>query len=302
MCRPESLARQVCDTFGKMDESDGGRKDTDSIDERPTEFQSLDGLGLRGTFVIGAASTGHAALLVHGGGVTRDEGGFFTRLAAGLARAGVPSLRFDFRAHGESEGDQRDLTLAGIVNDIRAAADHVRADMAPGPVHLLGASFGGGISAFFAATYPDRVQSLVLINPLLDYKKRIVDEKPYWANDYIKYEEGRELARNGFIPHSPSFKLGRPLLNEVFYLAPHRVLCDIAAPTLIVHGTRDTFIPVDSSRRFIQEITAESSLLEIEGAQHGIAVHDDPGYRDPQTQRWQTSVIDSVARWMTSHQ
>ena len=292
----------MCDTLETMDESGRAEMGTDGIDERLTEFRSLDGLRLRGTFVTTATSRGHAALLIHGGGVTRDEGGFFTRLAAGLAHAGIPSLRFDFRAHGESEGDQRDLTLAGIVNDIRAAVDHVRAELAPGPIHLLGASFGGGISAFFTATYPDRVLSLVLINPLLDYKRRIIDEKPYWANDYVNDEEGRELTRNGFIPHSPSFKLGRPLLNEVFYLAPHRLLRNIIAPTLIVHGTRDTFVPVDSSRRYIQEITTESKLLEIEGAQHGIAAHDDPGYREPQTQRWQTYVIDSVATWMTEHQ
>jgi pimeloyl-ACP methyl ester carboxylesterase len=206
------------------------------------------------------------------------------------------------RAHGESEGDQRDLTLSGVVNDIRAAVDHARAQLAVGPVHLLGASFGGGISAFFAAAHQDRVASLVLINPLVDYKKRIIDEKPYWIDDYISDEAGRELMQNGFIPHSPSFKLGRPLLNEVFYFAPTRVLGSIAAPTLIVHGTRDTFISVDSSRRHIQEIRSESSLLEIEGAQHGIAVHDDPAYREPQTQRWQAYVIEAVMKWMTSHQ
>jgi uncharacterized protein len=284
-----------------MDGQDGGAMIPDGIDERPTEFRSLDGLQLRGTVVTAAQPVGYAAVLVHGGGVTRDEGGFFTRLATGLADAGVPSLRFDFRAHGESEGDQRDLTLAGVVNDIRAAVDHVRVRLAPGPVHLLGASFGGGISAFFAASYPDRVVSLVLINPLLDYKRRIIDEKPYWKNDYISNTEGRALAQHGFIPHSPSFKLGRPLLNEVFHFAPHRVLGNIVAPTLIVHGTRDTFIAVDSSRRYIKEITAEAKLLEIEGAQHGIAVHDDPGYHEPQTQRWQAYVIDSVAKWMTDH-
>jgi alpha-beta hydrolase superfamily lysophospholipase len=274
---------------------------TDGVDERSTAFRSLDGLRLQGTLVAPAKSAGNAAVLVHGGGVTRDEGGFFTRIAAGLARAGIPSLRFDFRAHGESEGDQRDLTLAGVVNDIRAAVGHVQAQLGPGPVHLLGASFGGGISAFFTATYQDRVASLVLINPLLDYKKRIIDEKPYWANDYINEEAGRELMQYGFIPHSPSFKLGRPLLNEVFYLAPYRFLDSIVAPTLIVHGTRDTFIPVDSSRRHVQAIPAESKLLEIEGAQHGIAVHDDPGYREPQTQRWQAYVIGAIAEWVTEH-
>jgi hypothetical protein len=49
------------------------------------------------------------------------SGGFFARLALGLAAAGVASLRFDFRAHGVSEGRQEDVTLAGIVNDILAA-------------------------------------------------------------------------------------------------------------------------------------------------------------------------------------
>src|SRR5262249_37930400 len=151
------------------------------------------------------------AVLVHGGGVTRDEGGFFTRMAAALADAGIASLRFDMRAHGESEGDQRDLTLAGVVNDIRAATDHARATLGRGPVHLLGTSFGGGVSAFFAATYPDAVATLVLMNPLLDYKRRIIDEKPYWSDDYISDDMGRELVRNGFVSHSPTFNLGRPL-------------------------------------------------------------------------------------------
>jgi alpha-beta hydrolase superfamily lysophospholipase len=65
-------------------------------------------------------------VLVHGGGVTREEGGFFTRLAVGLGEAGVASLRFDLRGHGESEGRQEELTLATILNDIGAALAHVR--------------------------------------------------------------------------------------------------------------------------------------------------------------------------------
>ena len=68
------------------------------------EFRSLDGLRLRGTLVMPSSVRGPAVVLVHGGGVTREEGGFFARLASGLAGAGLPALRFDFRAHGDSEG------------------------------------------------------------------------------------------------------------------------------------------------------------------------------------------------------
>ena len=99
-------------------------------------------------------------MLVHGGGVTREAGGFFARLAAGLARAGSPTLRFDFRGHGESEGPQEDLTIAGVANDIRAAVRYVRAATGSGPVNLVGASFGGGISAFFTSRYPGQVRRL----------------------------------------------------------------------------------------------------------------------------------------------
>ncbi|WP_203789617.1 alpha/beta hydrolase, partial [Paractinoplanes rishiriensis] len=94
------------------------------------------------------------AVLVHGGGVTRDEGGYFSRLAEGMSAGGIASLRFDLRGHGESEGRQEDLTISGVLNDIRAAVAYAQ-ELAPAvPVHLLGASFGGGICAYYAAAHP----------------------------------------------------------------------------------------------------------------------------------------------------
>jgi pimeloyl-ACP methyl ester carboxylesterase len=267
---------------------------------RQAEFRSLDGLRLRGTLVVPSSVRGPAVVLVHGGGVTREEGGFFARLASGLAEAGLPSLRFDFRAHGDSEGEGEDLTIAGVANDIRAAVTHVREATGSGPVSLIGASFGGGISAFFAARHPDQVRGLVLFNPLLDYKKRFIDDKPEWDGDQISEAAGQKLAAQGFLAHSPAFKLGRALLNEIFYLNPRQALSELTTPTLLVHGTRDTFVPVESSRAAAGQITrAEARLIEIDGAQHGFAVHDDPLYREPQTQQWQASVIRSVTAWLT---
>lgn len=68
-----------------------------------------------------------------------------------------------------------------------------------------------------------------------------------------------------------------------------------------MHSTKDTFIPVDSSRWAAEQLTVERRLIEIDGAQHGFAVHDDPTYAEPQTQRWQAGVVESATAWVTKH-
>jgi alpha-beta hydrolase superfamily lysophospholipase len=263
-------------------------------------FRTLDGLHLAGTLSVPERLPDRAVVLVHGGGVTREEGGFFTRLADGLAQAGVASLRFDLRGHGESEGRQEELTLSAILNDIRVALAHVQAATGASAVSLLGASFGGGICGYYAAKQPAEIDRLVLLNPQLNYKLRTIDSRPYWSHDHISNEAAQQLTEHGYIQFTPTLKHGRPILNEVFWLQPHTVLGEISAPTLIVHGTKDTFVPVESSREALARFTAEHKLVEIDGAQHGFAVHEDPQYLNPQSQEWQALVIQTIAQWLTA--
>lgn len=265
-----------------------------------TTVRTLDGLRLAGTLTAAEAPSGAGVVLVHGAGVTREEGGFFTRLADRLADAGMVSLRFDLPGHGASDGRQEDVTLSAVLNVIRAGLDHLRA--VPG-VHfasLIAASFSGGAAAYYAAKRPDELRRLVLFNPLLDYKRRFVDEKPAWDHGYISEKAGRQLAERGYVGHSPTFRLGRAMLNEVFWLQPRTVLHEIKAATLIVHGTEDTFIPVESSREADAQLQCVHELVQLAGAQHGFAVHDDPEYVDPQSQQWQAYVIQTVSEWLAA--
>jgi len=263
-------------------------------------LRTLDGLHLAGTLVSPDTPASRAVVLVHGGGVTREEGGFFTRLAAGMADDGVASLRFDMRGHGESEGRQEELTLTTILNDIRVAIAYLRKATNAHEIILLGASFAGGICAYYAARRPGDLSRLVLFNPQLDYKWRTIDTRSYWVDNSISEEAAQQLTENGFIQFTPTLRHGRPLLNEVFWLHPQEVLGEVQAPTLIVHGTEDTFVPIDLSRSAVQHFRAPCELVEIEGSQHGFAVHDDPKYLDPQSQEWQTFVIRTVSDWLNS--
>ena len=263
--------------------------------------RTLDGLHLAGTLIAPEAASEVGVVLVHGAGAMREEGGFFTRLADGLAEAGVSSLRYDLRGHGESDGRREEVTLSAHLNDIRVALAYVRqATAGASRISLLGTSFGGGLAAYYAAQQPGGLARLVLLNPQLDYKSRYIDQKPHWSSDFLDDEIARVLSEQGYISHRPGVKHGRALLNEVFWLQPHAVLDKITAPTLMVHGTEDTFIPIESSRAATRQLQVEHKLVEIDGAQHGFAVHDDPTYADPQSQEWQAFVINTVAEWLTA--
>ncbi|MBK3640465.1 alpha/beta hydrolase [Streptomyces sp. MBT33] len=268
---------------------------TDSVSVR-----TLDGLHLAGTFVRPQEPTAQAVLLVHGGGVTREEGGFFARLATGLSEAGIASLRFDLRAHGESEGRQEELTLSAILNDIRVMLVHVRKTTGADDITLLGASFGGGICAYYAAKRPEDVNRLVLFNPQLNYKRRTIDSRDYWTDDVISEEAAAELTERGALQFTPTLRHGRPMLNEVFWLKPHEALGEVQAPTLIVHGTADTLVPFESSQDAVPSFTAQVQLVPVEGSQHGFAVHDDPQYLNPKSQEYQAFVIRTVTDWLTA--
>jgi uncharacterized protein len=84
-----------------------------------------------------------------------------------------------------------------VANDVRAALDDLAARLPAGRVSLLGASFSGGVCATVAARLPGRVDRLVLINPLLDYKKRFVDDKDHWHDDRLDPAEGCRSSSTG---------------------------------------------------------------------------------------------------------
>ncbi|MFK0168362.1 alpha/beta hydrolase [Streptomyces sp. NPDC090306] len=263
--------------------------------------RTLDGLRLSGTLVRPAKEDGRpkwVAVLVHGGGVTREEGGFFARLADGLAETGTPSLRFDLRGHGDSQGRQEELTLASILNDIHVVTGYAKQATEAAQLVLVGASFGGGICGYYAAKRSEDVDRLVLLNPQLDYKRRTIDSRPYWADGVISDDMARELNERGAIQFTPTLRHGRPLLNEVFWLKPHEALGEIGAPTLLVHGTADTLVPFASSRDAVERFNVPCTLVPVEGAQHGFAVHDDPHYLNPRSIAYQTFVIGAVREWL----
>ena len=72
------------------------------------------------------------------------------RIAEGLKLHGIAVLRFDFTGLGASEGEFANTTFSSNVDDLVAAADHLR-QTSPAPAILIGHSLGG--AAVLAAAH-----------------------------------------------------------------------------------------------------------------------------------------------------
>jgi pimeloyl-ACP methyl ester carboxylesterase len=178
---------------------------------------------------------------------------FMSRLA-GFSRL----ILFDKRGTGLSDRVAGIANLEERMDDVRAVMDAVHSERAA----LFGTSEGGPMSLLFAATYPQRVQALVLYasyarHPLLtqeDYlKERIEAIDRLWGTG--EYTLGRfvpsmasdEAARRDaarFERQSASPTAATAVLKMNSEIDARHILPAIRVPTLVVHRVGDQAMPL----------------------------------------------------------
>jgi exosortase A-associated hydrolase 2 len=101
----------------------------------------------------------------------------FVNFARELCGRGHAVLRFDYRGHGDSEGDFENATVASRLSDIARALRLIREEAASiEAVSLLGLRFGATLAALAAERAPD-ISRLILWEPLVsgpDYLQELL--------------------------------------------------------------------------------------------------------------------------------
>ncbi|MFH1753866.1 MAG: alpha/beta fold hydrolase [Candidatus Omnitrophota bacterium] len=249
--------------------------------QRQVRFKSGDGISLCGILTVPDKRPKGAAIMTHGITAEKNECGFYIKLAELFAENGLASLRFDFRGHGESSGKLCEMTIKGEIGDIEAAASFLKTQ-GHGNFAIIGTSFGGGSAVLYAKKYPNKVSSMVLIYPVLDYKKTFLDPKTQWAEKWFTPQALAKAKLTGKLAID-SFEVGERLIEEFHRYDPGKSLLKLSIPTLIVHGTEDTSVPYSVSRYYGRHYK-KGRLLSIKGADHGFVGYEEKIF--PIATRW----------------
>ncbi|WP_280386347.1 alpha/beta fold hydrolase [Nocardia wallacei] len=188
------------------------------------------------------------------------------------------TITFDYRGTGDSDKPDIPYSTPGFAEDAIAVLDDLGIDRAD----VYGTSMGGRVAQWVAARYPDRVRALVLgcTSPGGRHGvERGPEIRALLANPATAEQTLQDLmyTPKWLATHpGPYQTLGDPEMpshaRRRHLIASHRhdawdVLPDIAAATLVVHGTDDRFNPAANAPLLAERIPG-ARLHLIPGARH----------------------------------
>ncbi len=180
--------------------------------------------------------------------------------AQNFAKNGIAACIFDFIGGGKdikSDGDTTQMSVLTEAADLEAVLDELRRDprFDPDRVFLFGDSQGGFVSTYVAGDRPSEVAGLIALYPA-----------------YVIGDDARK--RTPDIDNIPDtmdimgLTLGSIYNRDAMSFDIYDQMKKYDGRVLIVHGTKDSLVPVSYSER-AAETFANAELVKIEGADHG---------------------------------
>lgn len=237
------------------------------IEKKYVRLITPDGFSIA-TWISVAEEPKYSIILCHGITVDSREGGLFLSLEEELLKLNFVVVRFDFRCHGESAGEPKDLSLDGEYNDLNTVTNYTKSNLEI-PIILLGTSFSCSAVMRNANEMMGDCKAIVLWNPIVDYKKTFLEPSTPWVQSIWNTKDSNELPNWAFaiIPGSKYF-ITKQMVNDFENDNTPGILETIQKPILAFHGNKDKKIP----HQYLEEVAEKNSLIEfhiLDGEGHG---------------------------------
>ncbi|KIH99578.1 hydrolase [Streptomonospora alba] len=219
--------------------------------------------------------SGVPLVLIHGGEGDRTA---YATLRAHLG-SGIRAISYDQRDSGITVNPPVPYTLGDLGDDVVDLLDALGLQSA----HLLGTSFGGAVAQHAALRHPERVASLTLVATTPSFALG-ADSIDKLLN--LSYGDLRNAVDDYFVTPEGQARIGARAAQTLVSRDPEQrarrhaaareheirdLLGEIAAPTLIVHGTEDLLAPYAGAVLMEQRIP-NAELRSIEGGRHAVGM------------------------------
>lgn len=219
----------------------------------PVTIQARDGVLLPGFEIIPKGLAANAPILVFvGGGPFEGVKREWSPLLQALASQQMAVVTINYRG---ARGFGREFYRAGygqatraMVNDVEDVISHYRQskEYSRRPMAVVGASFGGYLSACALARGTVKADGLVLFSSLVDpadFFHRAAER--VGSAQEVEYQQQKFFG--GAVPADRSL---------------HSIIKQINTPQLVIHGTKDDKVPVGAARDYAQQAAQATSGAE----------------------------------------
>lgn len=181
------------------------------------------------------------------------------RIAADLAREGLAVLRFDFTGLGSSEGEFASTDFSSNVEDLVAAAEHLRGNY-EAPSVLIGHSLGGAAVLMAASAIPE-TRAVATIGAPSDTAHVL---KNFGSSlEEIEKEDSGEVELAG-----RRFHVSRSFVEDVRKQNLESAIRRLRKPLLILHSPLDEVVGIDNATDIFVAARHPKSFISLDTADH----------------------------------
>lgn len=199
------------------------------------------------------------------------------RLAGALAARGIAVLRFDFTGLGHSEGEFANTHFSSNVEDLVAAADHLRAEQ-EAPALLVGHSLGGAAVLAAAARIPE-ARAVVTIGAPADPGHVVHNFAE--ARPEIEARGEAEVTLGG-----RPFRIRRAFLEDIEGQRLEQAVSGLKRALLVLHAPRDEIVGIDNAARIFVAAKHPKSFVSLDDADHLLSREADALYAAEVVAAW----------------
>jgi uncharacterized OsmC-like protein/pimeloyl-ACP methyl ester carboxylesterase len=208
-----------------------------------------------------------------------------SRISRALAAQGFGVLRFDFTGLGGSEGEFGNTNFSSNVQDLIAAANHLR-EKFEAPQLLVGHSLGGAAVLVAAHEIPECKAVATLGAP----------GDPAHVQ-HLLAESVEEIQRKGHAEVTLAgrkFVIKRQFLDDLRRQEHEHLIERLKRALLVFHSPTDDIVGIDNARLIFKAARHPKSFVSLDGADHLLTRAEDAEYVGTVLSAWASRYLSAA--------